>query len=209
MAWDRFQKTSRGNQIKVDFYTGTPSMFAVKKYADALNAMRIQRGVGGYFQHNLIKVDAANRKATFKNAADNSDVVVDYTTLHVTPPMGPMDVIKGSPIADEVGWVAVDAATCQSTKFSNVWSLGDCSSLPTSKTGAAITSEAPVLTENLFQFMDTGKIGTAQYDGYTSCPVRECRVLYLSLMLTWIHTHTAPDRIWRIAPGRIQVRWST
>lgn len=171
MAWDRFQKTGRGDQIKVDFYTGTPAMFAVKKYSDALNEMRIQRGVGGHFQHNLTKIDAVNRKATFKNAADNSDVVVDYTFLHVTPPMGPMDVIKGSPIADEAGWVAVDSATCQSTKFSNVWSLGDCSSLPTSKTAAAITSEAPVLTENLFQFVDTGKLGTAKYDGYTSCPL--------------------------------------
>jgi eukaryotic sulfide quinone oxidoreductase len=171
MAWDRFQKTGRGDQIKVDFYTGTPAMFAVKKYSDALNNIRIERGVGGFFQHNLVKVDAANRKATFKSAADNKDVTVDYTMLHVTPPMGPLDAIKGSPIADEAGWVAVDPGTLQSTKFSNVWSLGDCSSLPTSKTAAAITSEAPVLTENLFRVMDTGKIGTAGYDGYTSCPV--------------------------------------
>ena len=172
MAWDRFQKTGRGDQIKVDFYTGTPAMFAVKKYSDALNKMRIDRGVGGFFQHNLVKVDSANRKAIFKNAVDNTDVTVDYTMLHVTPPMGPLDVIKGSPIADEAGWVAVNPATLQHTKFSNVWSLGDCSSLPTSKTAAAITSEAPVLTENLFRVMDTGKIGTAEYDGYTSCPVR-------------------------------------
>ncbi|GJE95100.1 NAD(P)/FAD-dependent oxidoreductase [Phanerochaete sordida] len=171
MAWDRFQKTGRGDQIKVDFYTGTPSMFAVKKYSDALNKMRIERGVGGFFQHNLTKVDSENRKATFKNAADNSDVTVDYTFLHVTPPMGAMDFIKGSPIADEAGYVAVDAGTLQSTKFSNVWSLGDASSAPTSKTAAAITSEAPVLTENLFSFMDTGKVSSAKYDGYTSCPL--------------------------------------
>lgn len=171
MAWDRFQKTGRGDQIKVDFYTGTPAMFAVKKYSDALNQMRIERGVGGYFQHNLTKIDAANHKATFKNAANNSDVTVDYTLLHVTPPMGPPAVVKGSPIADEVGWVAVDPATLRHTKYPNVWSLGDASSLPTSKTAAAITSQAPVLTENLFQVVDTGKLGTAGYDGYTSCPV--------------------------------------
>lgn len=171
MAWDRYQKTGRGDQIKVDFYTGTPAMFAVKKYSDALNQMRIERGVGGFFQHNLVKIDADNRKAVFKNAADNSDVTVDYTLLHVTPPMGPMDFIKGSPIADEAGWVAVDPGTLQSTKFSNVWSLGDGSSAPTSKTAAAITSEAPVLVENLFSVMDTGKVSDFRYDGYTSCPL--------------------------------------
>ncbi|EKM55392.1 uncharacterized protein PHACADRAFT_120746 [Phanerochaete carnosa HHB-10118-sp] len=171
MAWDRFRKTGRGDQIKVDFYTATPAMFAVKKYSDALNQLRIERGVGGFFQHNLVKVDTANRKATFKNAADNSDVTVDYTLLHATPPMGPMDFIKGSPIADEAGWVAVDPGTLQSTKFSNVWSLGDASSAPTSKTAAAVTSEAPILTENLFTVMDTGKVSGARYDGYTSCPL--------------------------------------
>lgn len=171
MAWDRYQKTGRGEQIKVDFYTGTPAMFAVKKYSDALNNLRIERGVGGFFQHNLTAIDTANRKATFKKA-DGSDVQIDYTLLHVTPPMGPLKVIKDSPLADEAGWVAVDAGTLQSTKFDNVWSLGDASSLPTSKTAAAITSEAPVLTENLFHVVNSGKVGSARYDGYTSCPVR-------------------------------------
>ena len=32
--------------------------------------------------------------------------------------------------------------------------------------------EAPVLVENLFRVVDTGKVGEARYDGYTSCPVR-------------------------------------
>ena len=150
-----------------------PGMFAVKKYGDALEKLRIERGVTANFQHNLVAVDHANRKATFKKA-DGSTVDTDYTLLHVVPPMGPPDVIKNSPLADEAGWVSVDKETLRhvNPEFGNVWSLGDCSSLPTSKTAAAITSEAPVLTENLFRVMDTGKIGTAEYDGYTSCPVR-------------------------------------
>jgi len=98
-------------------------------------------------------------------------VDVDYTFLHAVPPMGPLDGMKGSPIADEAGWVQVDKETLRHTVFGNVWALGDCSSLPTSKTAAAITRQAPVLTENLFQVMDTGKLGKAKYDGYTSCPL--------------------------------------
>ena len=93
MAWDRYRKTGRGDQISVDFYTGIPGMFGVKKYSDALNELRIQRGVGGFFSHNLVAVDAGNHKATFKKA-DGSTVDVDYTLLHVSPPMGPLDVVK-------------------------------------------------------------------------------------------------------------------
>lgn len=182
MAWDRYQKTGRGDQVKVDFYTGTPAMFAVKKYGEVLEKLRVERGVGGFFQHNLVSIDTNNRKATFKKA-DNTEVQVDYTLLHVTPPMGPLEVVKKSPLADEAGWVAVDQATLRSTKYENVWSIGDASSLPTSKTVAAITSQAPVLTENLFHVMDTGVIGTATYDGYTSCPVRP----FVIILLLFIH----------------------
>ncbi|KAG1741501.1 sulfide-quinone oxidoreductase [Suillus paluster] len=172
MAWDNYHKSGRGNNINIEFMNGMPTMFSVKKYSDALNALRIERGIGAEFQHNLVSIDAANKKATFKKA-DGSTVDRDFTLLHVTPPMGPLDFIKGTSIADPTGWVEVDQATLRHVKpeFGNIFALGDCSSLPTSKTAAAITSQAPVLTENLFSVMDTGKVSSAKYDGYTSCPL--------------------------------------
>lgn len=173
MAWDRFRTTKRGDNISVSFYTGMPSMFSVKKYSDALNELRISRGIHAEFQHNLTSIDVASRTATFSTPS-GSDVQTDYSLLHVSPPMGPLDVIKSSALADAGGWVSVDDATLQHKKseFANVFALGDCSSLPTSKTAAAITAQAPVLTENVFSFVDTGKLSNAKYDGYTSCPVR-------------------------------------
>ncbi|KAI0781014.1 FAD/NAD-P-binding domain-containing protein [Trametes elegans] len=169
MAWDRYQKTGRGDNISIDFYTGMPTMFSVKKYSDALEELRKQRGVGGFFKHNLVSVNPEAHKATFKT--DDGTVDADYTFLHVAPPMGPLDVLKGSPIADEAGWVSVNKETLRHTNFDNVWALGDCSSLPTSKTAAAISAQAPVLVENLFSVVDTGNVATATYDGYTSCPL--------------------------------------
>ena len=178
MAWDRYQKTGRGNDVKVEFWTGTPTMFAVKKYSEALDALRKSRGIHAEFGHNLIAIDHANRVATFKKG-DGSEVQTSYDILHATPPMGPLDVIKNSPIADQVGWVSVDDATLQhkNPEFSNIFALGDCSSLPTSKTCAAITAQTPVLSENVFRWLDTGKLSSGKYDGYTSCPVSEitCR----------------------------------
>jgi NADPH-dependent 2,4-dienoyl-CoA reductase/sulfur reductase-like enzyme len=171
MAWDRYQQTGREGNINVDFYTGMPTMFSVKKYSEALDKLRIERGVGGHFGHNLTSIDVNNRRATFKKV-DGSTVSEDYTLLHVVPPMGPLDFIKSSSLADAAGWVDVDPSTLRHKKYENVWALGDCSSLPTSKTAAAITAQAPVLTENLFSVVDTGKVSGATYDGYTSCPVR-------------------------------------
>lgn len=172
MAWDRYRRTGRGANIQVEFYTGMPTMFSVKKYSDALNTLRLERGVGAQFSHNLVAIDSANHKATFK-AADDTAVDVDYTILHVTPPMGPLDVLKDSPISDNAGWVDVNPHTLRHNNetYGNVFALGDCSSLPTSKTAAAITAQAPVLTENLFSVVDKGQVAGATYDGYTSCPL--------------------------------------
>lgn len=148
-------------------------MFIVKKYSDALNALRLERGIGGEFEHNLVALDAPNHKATFQKP-DGTTVDREYSLIHVTPPMGPLGFIKNSPVGDAAGWVEVDTLTLQHVKpeFSNIFAIGDCAALPTSKTAAAITLQAPVLTENLFSVMDSGRVSNARYDGYTSCPVR-------------------------------------
>lgn len=46
--------------------------------------------------------------------------------------------IRESGLNDSAGYVDVDKHTLQHKKYNNIWSLGDCSSLPTSKTAAAI-----------------------------------------------------------------------
>lgn len=84
--------------------------------------------------------------------------------------MGAPDFIKQSKLANESGWVDVDKNTLQHLRYPNVFSLGDASSLPTSKTAAAIRSESPVLVENLLAAMQS-RPATASYDGYTSCPL--------------------------------------
>lgn len=172
MAWDRYQRTKRGDTIGVEFITGMPTMFSVPKYSEALNKLRTERGVDGRFNHNLTSINPSSRIATFATPG-GTKVELDYTLLHVTPPMGPYDFIKNSPLADAAGWVDVDQGTLQHRKpeFGNVFSIGDCSSLPTSKTVAAVTAQAPVLVEHLVSQLETGKVGKGVYDGYTSCPV--------------------------------------
>lgn len=77
-------------------------------------------------------------------------------------------------LADAAGWVSVNSSTTQHTKYPNIFSLGDASSLPNSKTAAAISCQAPVLVDNLRAHMD-GQELKGVYDGYAS----------------WlVHTHT-------------------
>ena len=157
-----------GSAIQLSYATGLPSMFAVPKYSAALEALRKERGVEGLFQHDLVAIEG--NKAVFARPDGDQQVSKQFDLLHVVPKMGPHAFVKNSALANEAGFVDVDDGTTQHKKYPNVWSAGDASSLPTSKTAAAITSEAPVLVHNLLRSME-GKGSEATYDGYTSCPL--------------------------------------
>ncbi|KAJ5863103.1 hypothetical protein N7455_007171 [Penicillium solitum] len=152
--------------VKISFATGLPVMFGVPKYSAVLEQMRKDRGVEGLFQHDLLAIDG--KSAIF--ASPEGEVAKPFDLLHVSPKMGAYGFVKNSPLANAAGFVDVDDNSTQHKKFPNVWSAGDASSLPTSKTAAAVTSEAPVLVRNLLQSME-GKELDASYDGYTSCPL--------------------------------------
>jgi len=93
-----------------------------------------------------------------------------YDMLHGTPPMSAPEVVKRSPLANDAGWVDVDKHTLRHARYANVFGLGDASNLPTSKTGAAIRKQAPVVVRNLLAQM-RGEALPSRYDGYTSCPL--------------------------------------
>lgn len=52
--------------------------------------------------------------------------------------MGPPDVLINSPVSDAIGWVDVDKETLQHKRYPNVFGIGDCTNLPTSRTAAAV-----------------------------------------------------------------------
>lgn len=168
--WKRGGLYDSSNQspIKITFATGLPTMFGVPKYSAKLEELRVQRGVEGLFQHDLVAIDG--HTATFARPGNEQQVRKQFDFLHVAPKNIPHAFVKNSVLANEAGYVDVDDATTRHKKFNNVWSIGDASSLPTSKTVAAITAQTPVLISNMLLSME-GKEPAAAYDGYTSCPL--------------------------------------
>lgn len=173
LAEHHFRRRGVRDGIDVVFASAGAKIFAVPKYAATLDRLVRERNIITRFHHNLIAVRPRSREAVFTRSEPGGapeEVVMKYDLLHVTPPMSAPDFIKQSPLANSSGWVEVDKHTLQHARYPNVWSLGDASSLPTSKTGAAIRKQAPVLVENLLAHM-AGRPLTAAYDGYTSCPL--------------------------------------
>ena len=158
------------NNINIKFLKGGPGIFAVKKYADALTRVADRKKIERVWQKDLIELKPDSKEAIFKDLVSGEESVEKYDMIHVTPYMSAPDFIKNSPLAAETGWVEVDKHTTQHVRYANVFSLGDCSNLPTSKTGAAIRKQAPTTVSNLIAAMN-GYPLSAKYNGYTSCPL--------------------------------------
>ncbi|MGE3673158.1 MAG: FAD/NAD(P)-binding oxidoreductase [Polyangiaceae bacterium] len=166
LAEEHFRRSGLRERSNVIFASAGAAIFGVPKYRRALEKLVAARHVDTRFGHDLIEVKG--REAVFK--VDGAEHVLKFDMLHVTPPQSAPDVIKQSALADAAGWVEVDKHTLQHTRFPNVWSAGDCSSAPTSKTGAAVRKQVPVLVANLLA-KRAGQQVEAQYDGYASCPL--------------------------------------
>ncbi len=170
LADDLFRQAGIRDKTQIIYASALPHIFAVEPYKSTLEQVVKRKQIDCRFRHELVEVRSDLKQAVIKNLDTNEIVTLPYDLLHVTPPMGPPDYIARSPLADKDGWVAVDSETLRHQKFANVFGIGDCSNLPTSKTGAAIRKQAPVLVRNLRSLIQ-GQPPTARYDGYTSCPL--------------------------------------
>ena len=170
LASDYWRKNGVLNNINVTFAKGGPGIFPVKKYAASLTKVADRYGIDRKWQMFLKELKPDSKEAIFEHMDTGETQTLSYDMIHVTPPMSAPDFIKDSPLAASTGWVEVNPQTTQHTRYSNVFALGDCSNLPTSKTGAAIRKQAPVTVANLMAAIHSNDLPEA-YDGYTSCPL--------------------------------------
>lgn len=199
MADSHWRRAGVREQVYEMFVNGKPSIFSAPLYADALTEVMKRKEIDTRFKHNLVSVDPEKKEATFAVSPEDSEqggaaraaggrmgvgapprmtrgegtVTISYDFLHLCPPQSAPDFIKQSPVSNEAGYVEVDKHTLQHTRYPNVFGLGDASSLPTSKTGAAIRKQAPTLVHNLIKLMGGAdlKKDSKDYHGYSSCPL--------------------------------------
>lgn len=173
LAADALRRSKRLDQVDVEFCLAGDVLFGVPFFVPALQGIVDEYGIKVNYRHTLKAVDGPARKAVFTTTGPDGqahEMVRDFDMLHVTPPQSAPDFIRNSPLANEAGWVSVDPATLQHTRFPNVFGLGDAAGTTNAKTAAAVRLQAPVVVRNLLAGIDRTKLA-ATYDGYGSCPL--------------------------------------
>uniref|UniRef100_UPI00404B68CC FAD-dependent oxidoreductase n=1 Tax=Flavobacterium sp. TaxID=239 RepID=UPI00404B68CC len=199
LAIDYWRKKGILDKCDVHYISGATTIFGVPEYKKTLEHVLVNGDVKLHYRANTVAVDGAAKTITFlsKENAHNiktvmdkvaancysimegsqddeiTEVQINFDFCHIVPPQSAPEFIKKSSLADANnphGYVEINKHSMQHSRFPNVFSLGDVTNAPCSKTGAAIRKQAPVVVENLFATIDK-KVGTASYNGYSACPI--------------------------------------
>ncbi|MEV4492555.1 FAD/NAD(P)-binding oxidoreductase [Micromonospora coxensis] len=173
LAADWWRRQGLLDRIRVILVLPTPTIFSQPDWAKSLEKVAAGYGIELRYESELVEVAGADRRAVIRDNRTGATETVDYDLLHAVPPQKAPDWLAGSPLADPAspfGYLEADRHTLRSPRWPEVFTLGDVANLPTSKTGAAIRKQAPVVVANLLAARD-GRPLPARYDGYTSCPL--------------------------------------
>ena len=173
LSGDHWYRTGALKDISIDFFNAGGVLFGVAAYVPALQKYIDKYKAKAHFNHTLVEVDGANKRAYFKSSEEgkeNDVICEEFDMIHVCPPQKSPEFVAKSALADAGGWLDVDQFSLQHKKFANVWGLGDVMNTPNAKTMAAVRKQVPVVAANIINTLK-GQELQAGYDGYGSCPL--------------------------------------
>lgn len=179
LACDHWRRAGQLDRVDAVFASGAGGLLGVPEFASVLERVVERYGIRTRFGRELVEVDAGAREAVFAtgDAGKPGRERVRYDLLHAAPPQRPPAFVRDSVLADpgsRLGWLLVDRHTLAHPDRPEVFALGDVTTTPNSKTGAAVRKQAPVVVANLLAAM-AGHGSPARYDGYGACPFTTAR----------------------------------
>ena len=176
LACDYWRKQGILDKCNVHYLSGAGTIFAVKEYADTLTEVVKADNIKPHFGVNVNEIDGNSKTVYYEEK--NADGIVErkemkFDICHAVPPQSAPAFIKNSSLSDSnspYGYVDINKNTMQHTRYTNIFSLGDCTNAPCSKTGAAIRKQAPVVVQNLLAFLANEQMN-GSYSGYSACPI--------------------------------------
>lgn len=145
-------------QVVIPFGTPIPPSPAT---SDAILAKFAERDIGFLRDHRVTALDPLDRAAVLDDGARLGFDLFLGVPVHRAPA-----VIERSGLAED-GWIPVDRATL-ATRFSNVYAVGDVTSVGTPKAGVFSEGAARVVADQLIARV-RGESMPAGYDGTGTC----------------------------------------
>jgi sulfide:quinone oxidoreductase len=158
-----FKDKGMRDRVEITYVTPLDGAFTKPVAAKHLGGMLEERKIEVETDFYIESVD--NEKKAIVSY-DEREVPFD---LLVTVPLNMgAEYVARSGMGDELNFVSVDKETFLSTKWDNVFAVGDAADLPTSKAGSVAHFAIEIFTENFLQHIK-GQEMTHSFDGHANC----------------------------------------
>ena len=158
-----FAEKGMRDQVEIVYVTPLEGAFTKPVASKLLGHMLEDRKIGLEPDFMIDQVDGEARKIV---SMDEREVPFD---LLVTVPLNMgADFIGRSGLGDDLNYVPVDKHTLLSTKYDNIFAIGDASNIPASKAGSVAHFSVDLFPENFLNHVN-GKPMTAAFDGHANC----------------------------------------
>jgi sulfide:quinone oxidoreductase len=159
-----FHERGIRDQVELTYVTPLDAAFTKPVAASTLGGMLGERGIELVTEFNTGEVDGDGGRLV---SYDEREVPFDLAV--VIPLHGGQSYVERSEgLGDALNFVPTDPATLQSLARTNVFAIGDATTIPASKAGSVTHFEGEVLVENVRRFL-AGEELDASYDGHANC----------------------------------------
>ncbi len=164
LADSHFRALGLRDSVDVTYVTPLDAAFTKPIAAERLGHLLREREITVVTEFATGNVDG---EAKVLRSWDGREV--PYDVLVIVPVHGGAEFVSKSPgLGDALGFVITDPHTLQAKVKANVFAIGDCTNLPTSKAGSVAHFEAEVLVPNIARFLE-GRPMDPAYDGHANC----------------------------------------
>lgn len=151
------------DRVELVFVTPLPGAFTKPVASEHLGGLLEERKV---VVESDFMVESVDNERKCLVSYDGREVPFD---LLVTVPLNMgADFVARSGLGDELNYVPVDKHTLLSTRFDNVFAVGDASDIPTSKAGSVAHFSVEVFVDNFLEHVE-GRPMTGSFDGHANC----------------------------------------
>ncbi len=151
------------DKVQLEVVTSQQSIFTKPICSDMMSFMLKQREIAVTPNFNVAEVDTVKGNiSSYEGGKVSFDLLVS-----IPPNVGP-GILDEARISDGNGYVRVNPNTLKSTAHGNIYALGDCTNVHTSKAGSVAHFEAGVVARNLIREI-RGKAPEPDFDGHSTC----------------------------------------
>ena len=156
-----FNQKGMRKDVQIDFVTPLGGAFSKPGTAKVMGHLLAERGI------NLV-ADFGTERVEQGKLISYDNRTVEYDLLITTPTNMGDALLERSGLGDDLNFVPTDKHTLQTSAKDNIFALGDCTNLPSSKAGSVVHFQSEILAENILSYI-RGRELKAKFDGHSNC----------------------------------------